>query len=352
MPELLELLVQRQNSNIAFLYEKVADQDEVIACLMTKNKTLMAEQVEREELGSDLTSSIATLEKKVVDKDEVIACLEVKNKTLMAEQVEQEELGSNLILSLQATIGNLEAKITALRKAEATARQVVSGYRELMTSTKLVMERKVKHMPRPTSLENRWDVTGIKAMLYQLDLLEARYSPHKSARTTPSSRDLVQAEQVEHEGPGQEELPPGPQPRGGRRHGPEQGDQVHCPPPYPQVDWENLARPTWKDRVGLPTPNYLPLLGCSQDPNHYSSTEERNCLGRTETVPSDFEKKEAPFGQLLGYRTNMGPVRMPTCSIHGHVFDMVGKTWVIAASTPEAYGRRTKRRPWGSRPGR
>ena len=308
---------------------------------------LWDENVKLEDTIDDLTSSIATLEKKVVDKDEVIACLMVKNKTLMAEQVEQEELGSNLILSLQATIGNLEAKTTALRKAEAAARQVVSGYRELLTSTKLVMERKVKHMPRPTSLVNRWDATGITAMLYQLDLLEARYSPHMSARTTTSSRDPIQAEQVEHEGPGQEELPPGLQPHGGRRHGPEQGVQVHCPLPYPQVDWEDLARPTWKDRVGLPTPVSLPILGCSRDPEFYNFTKEQNCLGQTVSVPPAFVKKE-PFGQLQGYMTNLGPVRMPTCSINGHVFDTKVGTWVIAASTPGACGRRTGRRLWGS----
>ena len=101
-----------------------------------------------------LTSSIATLKKKVVDQDEEISHLKNKHKTWKEEKVNQDGLCHEvLVLSLQATIGNLEAKVTALRQAEAATRQVVSAYRELWNSTKQVMDRRVKHVTRTTRVE-------------------------------------------------------------------------------------------------------------------------------------------------------------------------------------------------------
>ena len=74
----------------------------------------------------DQDEEITTLKMKLMNKDEAIYHLKSKYKTCEAEQADQQELGSDLVLSLQATIRSLEAKITALRQAEAAARQVVS----------------------------------------------------------------------------------------------------------------------------------------------------------------------------------------------------------------------------------
>ena len=92
---------------------------------------------------------------------------------------------------------------------------------------------------------------------------------------------------------------------------------------YPQVDWEALARPTWKDRVGLPPPVYLPVYGCSMDPTFYQPSPPSTLY--QPPVPPAFERmndkgRQAPFGERLGYRTNMGLVGMPMCVIKGHVF--------------------------------
>ena len=115
-----------------------------------------------------LTSSIATLKKKVVDQDEKIPHLKNKNKACKAEQVEQERLCSDLILSLQATISNLEVKVSALRKSEATASSLVAAYSQLLTSTRQAVTKKT------TRVLDRWDETAIQAMVAKLDLLERR----------------------------------------------------------------------------------------------------------------------------------------------------------------------------------
>ena len=277
-----------------------------------------------------LTSTIATLKKKLVDKDEEIYHLKSKYKTCEAEQADQEGLGSDLVLSLQATIRSLEAKITALRQAEAAARQVVSGYRELWTSTKLVMDRRVKHVTRTTSLENRWDETGIKAMVYQLDLLEARYSPTKSARTTPSSRGPQQAEQVDQERSGQEELLPGLQLQGGLQR-PEPGQFVSVPSSRPMVDWGSI-----RFKPALPSPEKFPVHGVSQDPCMYTLTTCRV----TNTTHSKWTSM-IPFGTLPGYMTSQGVVAVPSQPVQGYLYSVELDKWVIAARSSWARGRRT-----------
>jgi hypothetical protein len=108
---------------------------------------------------------------------------------------------------------------------------------------------------------------------------------------------------------------------------------IFVPEPYPVVDWNGLARPNWKDRIGLPSPAYLPLHACSQNPNHYLASKEKDCLGHPRHVPPAFGGK-APFGEILGYRTSLGPVMMPTIPVSGHTYDAEENTCTISASPP------------------
>ena len=124
-------------------------------------------------------------------------------------------------------------------------------------------------------------------------------------------------------------------------------DLVWVQPPYPIVNWDVLSSPNFKDRVELPSPEMLPILGCSNDPQFYLPTPRTDCLGRKEMTPPAFEK-EFPFGELRGYRTILGPVAMPSGPINGHVWDVTGGThgcWTIAAHPPG----RNPGRPWKRR---
>ena len=242
-------------------------------------------------------------------------------------------------------------------------------------------------MPRTTSLENRWDATGIKAMLYQLDLLEARYSPHKSARTTPSSRGPQQAEQVDQERSGQEELLPGLQLQGGCTRGSLRTVEEDVPrlgqggghtngSPYPAVDWDNIARLslTREKRITLSMPEstLLPVHACSPTPilhtDEYPHPEEGlyneafvqrkeeirqemmeirraaqktyNPMGGSYTPPPANAVME-PFGSIAGFLTNLGPISFPKGPVKGYIRDQDHR-WVLHA-TPSGQRRRGAR---------
>ena len=87
-----------------------------------------------------------------------------------------------LILSLQATISNLEDKVSALRKSENAATKVVVAYKKLWDSTTQVMRgTPVKFVTGTSKVETRWDKKAIKSLVAEVDKLEAKYSPAKSA---------------------------------------------------------------------------------------------------------------------------------------------------------------------------
>ena len=89
----------------------------------------------------------------------------------------------------------------------------------------------------------------------------------------------------------------------------------HMPDPFPLVDWQSLARPSWKDPVGLPKPWTLPKLGCRED----------NALILDQTFP---------YGHELGYRTSLGNVAMPKGSVNGYTFCQDTESWIISVSPP------------------
>ena len=164
---------------------------------------------------------------------------------------------------------------------------MLGNYRKLLGSMRMLKERRIKLVTGTRKLEHKSDEAAIAAMVAQLDQLEAQYSPHKVTAVQPvncphcslSKGGVLQ-------GPGQEELPPGLPPRVGDRQEPlpdVQPDEVaYCPNPYPIVNWEDLARPNFKDRVGLPPPKHLPVLGCSPDPQFYLPTPNTFFLSRGE----------------------------------------------------------------------
>ena len=106
------------------------------------------------------------------------------------------------------------------------------------------------------------------------------------------------------------------------------------PVPFPVVDWQALARPNWKDRIGLPNPVALPIHSCSQDPAFYqpsygTRTNERGFPVQEKAV---FEV-QFPFGWISGYNTSMGPVKKPSIPINGYILGEDDQ-WTIAAYPP------------------
>ena len=102
------------------------------------------------------------------------------------------------------------------------------------------------------------------------------------------------------------------------------------PCPFPYVDWQALSRPSWKDRVGLPKPDQLPILSCSPVPALYKSR-------------AWMEKDPSPFGFLYGHRTTMGPVSMPSCLVNGYSWCQEEGAWRIAAFPPSRRRRGGRR---------
>ena len=86
----------------------------------------------------------------------------------------------------------------------------------------------------------------------------------------------------------------------------------------------------------IPKPEYLPILGCSEDPEFYS--DERIKLdsvdywGNRNTLPPR-HKQKAPFGSLYGFNTDVGIVPVPDQPIHGHVWKE--GAWVLQAQVDD-----------------
>ena len=80
-----------------------------------------------------------------------------------------------LILSLQATISNLEDKVSALRQSENAATKVVVAYKKLWDSTTQVMRGTPVRFETGTSkVETRWDKKAIKSLVAELDQLDSQ----------------------------------------------------------------------------------------------------------------------------------------------------------------------------------
>ena len=91
------------------------------------------------------------------------------------QKAEQKDVGGPspqeevLILSLQATISSLEKKVSALRRSEAAAMNVVAAYRKLWDSTTQVMRgRPTKFVTGTHRVETRWDKKAIKSLVAEV----------------------------------------------------------------------------------------------------------------------------------------------------------------------------------------
>ena len=233
--------------------------------------------------------------------------------------------------------------VSALRRESEMAHQLLSSYRQLFSSTREVLNRRLPLHVTKAKVTNTCDKATIAVMVAKLDKLEKIYSPHKAPTDAEERvRGLSPAEQVDVLGPGQErgrthgslrveEDVLGPGQERGRTHGSLRVEERSCPPPYPAVDWDNVARlSVVRGSLGLSLPHItnLPVLACDPGPNH-PPNQTYNPVGGKYTPPT----KGDPFGLIEGFLTNLGPVSFPRGPIKGYVWDQ-DNSWVLHACPP------------------
>ena len=91
------------------------------------------------------------------------------------------------------------------------------------------------------------------------------------------------------------------------------------------MNWHNV-----KFKPVLPSPEECAVHSCSEDPDFYK--EKIDCF----KIRYNLFHKKNPFGSLLGYRTTLGTVPVPTEPIGGYVFCTETRKWVLYATPPAA----------------
>ena len=245
-----------------------------------------------------------------------------------------------------AEMERLVLLVSALRRENEVAHQLLGSYRRLFSSTREVLNRRLPLHVTKARLTNTCDKATIAVMVAKLDKLEKIYSPHKAPTDAEERvRGLSPAEQVDVLGPGQErgrthgslrveEDVLGPGQERGRTHGSLRVEERSCPPPYPAVDGDNVARlSVVRGSLGLslPHPTSLPVLACDPGPN-YPRNQTYNPMGGRYTPPTAHATRE-PFGLIEGFRTNLGPVSFPRGPVKGYIWDRE-HSWVLHACPP------------------
>ena len=120
------------------------------------------------------------------------------------------------------------------------AHQLLATYRQLLSSTRYVMDKRLPLHVRKAKLTNTCDKAAIADMVAKLDELQVIYSPHKvNGGAENPDRSLFAAEQADVLGPGQER-----ENDDGSLCVEERQFKARSLPPYPVVDWDAIVRPT------------------------------------------------------------------------------------------------------------
>ena len=97
------------------------------------------------------------------------------------------------------------------------------------------------------------------------------------------------------------------------------------------VDWSKVNR---RFLTNIPTPQRVPVLGCSPDPAFYTDTKETLEPGtryeKQVHISCPFIKEQFPFGYDHGFYTNMGIIAATNVIVHGHTWEP-DTGWVLHA---------------------
>ena len=215
------------------------------------------------------------------------------------------------------------------------------------------MERRIPERVTRAKVINTHDKATIEVIVAELDKLERLYSPHKvpddgEDRVQGSLRDKAVipglGEERGHNN-GSLRVDDGD----GRVQGSLRGDEGDVlrlrrerghtnGSPYPAIDWDNLARVSFSHGslgLQLPRTTGLPVLACEPGPTHDAEMENTyNPMGGKYTPPPDRHwTTTTPFGQIDGFRTNLGPISFPKGPVKGYILDQDHR-WVLHATPP------------------
>ena len=272
-------------------------------------------------------------------------------------------------VTITAENARLTTLVSALREENEAAHQLLRRHRLLLSSTKLIMERRIPASKTRVKVRNTCDKATIKVIVAELDKLERTYSPHMTPAGNDGRGQSSLCAQEDIPGLGEERgrtsgsLPtkpgvPGPQEERGRNDGPlrvDDGDgrvrgslavEADVPSlgqgrghtngsPYPSVDWDNVARLSLtqgKDiMLSMPIMEKFPVLACDPGPD-YPPNSTYNPMGE-KYAPPHYTNDFSTFGVIYGFRTNLGPIAFPKGPVKGYVWDK-DHSWVLHATPP------------------
>ena len=264
--------------------------------------------------------------------------------------------------------------VSALEEENKAAHQLLEAYRQILSSTRHVMERRLPLRVTEARVRNTCDKATIAIMVAELTKLERMYSPHMAGedRVRGSLCDEVDVLRLGQErgyttGSLRAKVDvPGPEEERGCTQGSLRAAEVDVPrlgqerghtngSPYPAVDWDNMARLGMSlggFGVSLPRSEALPVLACEPgtflnihhvELDHYGMdrvardysltvaqlrekvVEERAAAIKTynptgaQFTPPQVNATRDLFGSILGFRTNLGPISFPSGPVKGYI---------------------------------
>ena len=256
-------------------------------------------------------------------------------------------------VSPSPTTAQLLLLVSSLREESTAAHNLLEKYRLLLVSTRLVMERRIPERVTRAKVINTHDKAAIEVIVAEVNRLEKLYSPHM----------------VPADGDGRVQGPPcvdkdvrGPEGDRGRDDGPlrvddgngrvqgsfrgDEGDVLRLRrerghkngSPYPAIDWDNLAKVSFSHGslgLQLPQTTSLPVIACKPGPTQDAELENtyNPTGGKYTPPPAPHLTTTNPFGQIEGFRTNLGPISFPKGPVKGYILDQDHR-WVLHATPP------------------
>ena len=329
--------------------------------------------MEKDALVRALTSTIAKKNSELLSKNQVIA-----------QQ-------THVISSLQSELSKVNGKFGALQKLDSVSEKVRAEQRQLIASyaaltslgrrTKLTSAHSVTFKPAQPSPAVKQEVgsaicrettSWLSDLVTKVDQVQAKYYPTWSTDLPIKSEPGIK---VKSEKPCSPKVATKQE---SRKHwhalvprcfrtlfrlwtdpSMEVDKKVEKPVlptvrPYPRVDWQRLAKPSFRDPVGLPDPLEFPLQGCAPETGnpcqdfrcvgYEDPDDESRCMaGNCQSVPrknifGQEIRSTSPFGTLPGYATTLGIVAPPTVPVNGRVRVPVERhwEWILQAQHPPA----------------
>ena len=123
----------------------------------------------------------------LIPPNDFIIKKEVKTDEFNGEMCDKLDENDATIAQLDAENARLARLVSAMKKEQELAQQLLDSWRQLWYSSRKAVEKRVT---TPTKL--RWDKLAIQHMVAEINKIEARYSPARSARQANDSSHNVE----------------------------------------------------------------------------------------------------------------------------------------------------------------